>query len=368
MATVFFNVGDYIATLEQYDSPNVEWNPEQVIEQGEVVTIPDHSAPGPQPWDPNTLHRITIVPGGENDITGISTEPATTITKGSGGDPELEQTWFWLEWDSSANYELTVTVDGDAIVNPAPYNRVYMVDAGIIEQFGTISAFITDGDGSAVELFNNTDYVISLLNIPFKLPDDVIGAEEAVTLGEVDTEILAPKVEHDVIRVPIGEIEVSGLQNNSIDYLQTEYVLVLPYISETIPLNPEWVIGKIVRIEYLIDSYTGGLTVNIFNGEDYPITFIASNIGRMIPFKTLLTSPTETGPNMGAFNDTFTAYIRVSRNEVHEGEFSNLVSVEGTIGGQLGYIEVENIELDIHAFSSEKDEITRALSSGVIIK
>lgn len=368
MATVYFNEGNYTATLMLWNSGTQTWSEVRVIPQGEVDTIPDHSEPGEQPWDPNIIHTIAINPIGENDITGVSTVPPETIQQGHPTLPGLEQSWVWAEWEPTSDYVVSVEVDGEAVINPAPYNRVYLVDADIIEQFGTISAFITDGDGSAVELFNNTDYVISLLNIPFKLPDEIVGAEEDITLGEVDTEISAPKVESDVVRVPVGEIEVVGLQGNSIDYLGTEYVLVLPYIAETIPLSPEWVIDKTISIEYLIDSYTGGLTVNVFNGEDYPITFITSNIGRMIPFKTLLTAPTDTGPNMGAFNDTFTAYIRVSRNEVHEGEFSNLVSVEGAIGGQLGYVEVENIELDIPALTGEKEMIRQVLSGGVIIK
>ena len=364
MATVYFNEGDYIVTLEQTSGGSYT----QVITQGEVVSIPDYSGPGQNPWDPPAVYRIVIVPSGEDDIIGISSAPPASITQGLMGNPEYERNWYWTEWDSNADYIVNVEVEGGGVINPAPYNKVYVVDAGIIEQFGNLSAFIVGGDGSVNELFNNTDYVIALLNIPFKLPEDIIGSEELIQLGEVDTEIAAPKLEHDVIRVPIGEIEVLDLQNNSLDYLEAEYILVLPYISETIALEPEWVIDKIISVEYLIDSYSGGLTVNVFNGGDYPITFISSNIGRMIPFKTLLTSPTEQGPNMGAFNDTFTAYIRVSRNEVYEGDFSNLVTVEGNLAGQLGYAEVENIELDIRALASEKDMINQALTNGVIIK
>ncbi|HUH46898.1 MAG TPA: hypothetical protein VLZ54_07085 [Arenibacter sp.] len=363
MPTIFLNVGDYTANLYR---DNIF---QYAITQGEVVTIPNNMfQTGPNPWDPVEYHSIEIVPNGEVGISAVSIDPPETIEKGFMGDPELEKTWFWRRWaNSPVDYIVNVTVEGD-IINPAPYNRVYMVDAGIIEQFGNIAAFVTNGDGTVEYLLNNTDYIISLLNIPFKLHDEVAGAEENIKLGKVDTEISAPKVDPDVIRVPLGEIEVSGLQNNSLDYVQTEYTLVLPYIAETIPLNPEWVIDKTISVEYLFDSYSGNLTVNVFNGGDYPVTFITSNIGRMIPFKTLLTSPTEQGANMGAFNDTFAAYIRVARNEVYEGDFSNLVTVEGSISGQLGYVEVENIELNIPTLTSEKEMIIQALASGVIIK
>lgn len=361
MATVFFNVGDYTAYLVRtYPSSST-----QVIPQGEVVTIPNDTEPAVNPWEPPTIYIIRISPNGEGDISGVVADPSAPIEQATMGDT---RNWLWESWDSNADYVVSVDAGGGAIINPAPYNRVYVVDAEIIAEFGSVSAFVVNGDGTYNELFNNTDYIVALLNIPFKLPDEVIGAEETVKLGKVDTEILAPKVESDIIRIPIGEIEVSGLQNNSIDYLATEYVLVLPYILETITLEPEWVIGKVISVEYLIDSYSGGLTVNVFNGEDYPVTSISSSIGRMIPFKTLLTNPTETGASMGAYNDTFTAYIRVSRNEVIEGEFSNLVSVEGTISGQLGYVEVENIELDVNALAGEKAMIVQALSGGVIIK
>lgn len=355
MATVFFNVGNFIATVGVYGGS------QQVIPQGEVVTIPDAFVPPPQPWDAGITNVITIAPSGEDDITNVSTEPPATNLV------EFESTWLWRDWDSNTDYIVNVDAGGDVIINPTPYNRVYMVDAGIIEQFGNIAAFVVDSSGEYTDRLNNTNYIISLLNIPFKLPEEITGGEEAVRLGKIDTEILAPKVESDIIRVQIGEIEVSGLQNNSIDYLQTEYVLVLPYISETIILKPEWVINKIISVEYLIDSYTGDLTVNIFNGGDYPITFITSNIGRMIPFKTLLANPTEQGASMGAFNDTFAAYIRVSRNEVYDGDFSNLVTVEGVLGGNIGFIKVQEINLTASALSNEIGEIKSILSNGVFI-
>lgn len=355
MATVFFNVGNFIATVGSSDSSR------QVIVQGEVVTIPDAFEAGANPWDAGVTNFIRIEPSGEDDIANVSTEPpATNLTK-------FESNWFWRDWDSNTDYIVSVDDGGDVIINPTPYNRVYMVDAGIIEQFGNIAAFVVDSSGEYTDRLNNTDYVISLLNIPFKLPDEVAGTEEAIRLGRIDTEILAPKVESDIIRVQIGEIEVLGLQNNSLDYLQTEYVLVLPYISETIILKPEWAINKIISVEYLIDGYSGDLTVNIFNGGDYPVTFITSSIGRMIPFKTLLANPTEQGASMGAFNDTFTAYIRVSRNEVYDGEFSNLVAVEGVLGGNIGFIKVQEINLTASALSNEIDEIKNILSSGVFI-
>lgn len=358
MVTILFKGEGYTAYIQHSaSSPFVE------LEKGVIHNLPPAFEPGAQPWDPPIRRTLKIVPDVE-EVLEIHSEPHLEWVRDLGGAFE----WFATDWDDNSDYVVTVGDSDGNIPTVSPYNRVYLVDSGIIEQFGNISAFVPNDDGTVEYLLNNTDYVISLLNIPFKLPDEVAGAEETIKLGKVDTEISAPKVEPDVIRVPLGEIKVSDLQNNSIDYVQTEYTLVLPYIAETIPLNPEWVIDKVISVEYLIDSYSGNLTVNVFNGRDYPVTFITSNIGRMIPFKTLLSSPTEQGANMGAFNDTFAAYIRVARNKVYQGEFSNLVTVEGTIGGQLGYIEVENIELTTTALISEKEMIKRILSSGVIIK
>ena len=358
MATIIFKGKGYTAYIQDSaSSPFVE------LERGVIHNLPPAFEPGPQPWLPPIRRTLKIVPDVE-EVLEINSEPHLEWVRDIGGAFE----WFATDWDDNSDYVVTVGDSDGSIPTVSPYNRVYLVDSGIIEQFGNISVFVPNSDGTVQYLLNNTDYIISLLNIPFKLPDEIAGAEEPIKLGRVNTEISAPKVEPDVIRVPLGEIRVSDLQNNSLDYLQAEYTLVLPYISETIPLNPEWVIDKVITVEYLIDSYSGNLTVNVFNGGDYPVTFITSNIGRMIPFKTLLTSPTEQGANMGAFNDTFAAYIRVARNEVYEWEFSNLVTVEGTISGQLGYIEVEKIELTTNALTNEKEMIDRALSSGVIIK
>lgn len=362
MATILFLGEGYTAYIRHStSSPFIE------LEKGVIHNLPPAWEPAEQPWLPPTYRALKIVPDVE-EVPKINSEPYLEWVRAFDGAFEWFVNGATNPWDNNSDYVVTVTVGEDAVINPAPYNRVYLVNAAIIEQFGNISAFVPNSDGTVEYLLNNTDYIISLLNIPFKLPDEIAGAEEPIKLGRVDTEISAPKVEPDVIRVPLGEIQVSDLQNNSLDYLQTEYTLVLPYIEETIPLNPEWVIDKVITVEYLIDSYSGNLTVNVFNGGDSPVTFITSNIGRMIPFKTLLSSPTEQGANMGAFNDTFAAYIRVARNKVYQGKFSNLVTVEGNIGEQLGYIEVENIELNTNALTSEKEMIKRILSNGVIIK
>lgn len=369
MATVFFNEGDYTATLYRREGSFAS-TILRVMPQGEIHTIPDSFIEPDMPWEPTITHSIRITPNGEDDIAGVSSVPPETIEPGT--LPEFQRTWYWEEWDSNTDYEIVVNVGdedgGNLPTIVSPYNRVYLVDSGIIEQFSMISAFVPNADGTASYQLNNTDYIIALLNIPFKLPDDVGGSETTIQLGKVDTEIDAPKVESDIIHVPLGEIVVDDLLNNSIDYVATEYVLVLPYIADTIPLNPEWVIDKVISVEYLLDAYTGDITVNVYNGGDVPITSVVSSIGRTIPFKTLMSNPTELGRNSGAYNGTLAAYIRKSRNETYSGEFSNFVSSEGDLGDYLGYVEVDTINLKTSATFSENQSIASILASGVIIQ
>lgn len=362
MSTIIFNGEGYTAYIKHSESsPYVE------LEKGVVIDLPPAFEAGVYPWEPGIHRTLRIVPDVE-EVLEIDSEPYLEWGRDFGGGFEWFVSGQSNPWDDNSAYVVTAGDSGGNVPIVSPYNRIYMVNAGIIEQFGNIAAFIPNDDGTYNQLLNNTDYIISLLNIPFKLPDEVARALAPIQLGKVDTEIEAPKVEVDIIRVPLGKIVVDDLLNNSIDYIATEYVLFLPYIAETIPLNPEWVIGKTISVEYLIDAYSGEMTVNVYNGGGVPIISVVSSIGRTIPFKTLVSNTTEIGRNSGAYNETFTAYIRKSRKKVYDREFSNLVSSEGDISEYSGYIEVDTINLKTNATSGENASIISILSGGVIIE
>lgn len=315
-----------------------------------------------QPWH-EAEYRIRTYPEG-GVILAVENDPAQT-------DPmwnwEQQGEYYQNNWivQSTAVFSVLVTVSGSQDI-ATQYGRVYWVDSGIISEFGDIPAKIpSEILGQA---HDSTQYIVNLLNVPFKLPDELKGPSVNIVLGARDLEIPAPVIETDLIRVPLGEIIVNDLSDNSTDYVATEYDLFLPYLPDVIKLSPEWVVGKVITGEYVIDAYTGDVTVNIYNGLDIPIVTVQSSIGRAIPFRTYNTLSTEVGANQGVNNDVLSAYIRKSKQVLADGNFSNMVFDEGVVGNFSGYIQVENIDLETTATLGEQNQIKSILTNGVIIK
>ncbi len=320
-----------------------------------------------QPWEmPSEITvtsetAVTELFGATSPTWGIVFSPTQTIPGYLGVRANLN-----ASLNDNLNHEVIIETSG-AVSVVSPYNRVYIVDSEIINEFATIPAVVPSNPENNNPR-DNTNYIIALLSIPFKLPDDLSAGVSNIVLGSLNTEIPAPLANTDLIRVTLGEIEVMGGQDNSIDYVASEYQLYLPFVQDVVELRPEWVVGRLVAVEYLIDAYTGDITVNVYNGNDTPVTTIKTSVGRTIPFTMNSQVNSEISSAQGANNEVFTAYIRRSVKQVQPGDFSNMVSDEGNISGFSGYIRAEIIELKTHATLSEQTQIKSILSSGVIIK
>lgn len=312
------------------------------------------------PWDVPS-HTVQIEPD-DSQILDVTTSVPTTIFF-----DQVGEVWRLAGGGlkDATSFTVDVTATGGSVEVVSPYNRVYWVDSDIIGEFSTVPAILPGDPGDPQR--NNTDYIIALLNIPFKIPDELLETAVDIVLGPYQTEVEAPVLTTDLLRIDLGEIEVEGLLGNSLDYVATEYTLKLPYLQDEISLNPEWVVGKVIRVEYVVDAYSGDVTVNVYNDESPPIATIKSSIGRYIPFRMYNATDSTITSDQGANNDTFAAYIRKSYRVVAEGDFSNFVSVEGVIGDAEGYVRAEISDLKVSATLAEKRRIIDILSSGVII-
>lgn len=309
-----------------------------------------------------TTHRILVVP--DEGVTLISAIPAP-----------YDYSWdvFRQSGDNLVSYGLnrgkpdfvvTVVAQGGGVETVSPYNRVYKVNSDIIQDFSNIVARPPKSD------INLSDYVVNLISIPFEIPDDFTGVVTPIVLGSVVTPVEAPIVTTDLMPISLGEIEVSGFAGNSLDYVAADYTLILPYLSEEITLEPQWVVGETISAQYVLDAYSGDITINVFStAQADPIHTSKSSLGRVIPFKMYGDKiDSTTGAIQGAENGVLSAYIRVQRKVLTQGEFSNLVTLEAELGDLRGFVSVENIELVCAGTVDEKQEIIRQLKNGVYIK
>lgn len=288
--------------------------------------------------------------------------------------------WRWKErpnsniWSVSLNDDLYYTegVLSTSVVTstPAtpdvysPFNRIWHLDRDSMNELSEVMYMINPEGDNGVK-YNDSKFVLNLLALPFELPSEVIGDMVDVKIGKALTGVTSPLLLTDVVRVDLGEIEVLGLTGSSIDYVNTQFELMLPFIETSLKLEPSEVIGKTIRVEYVVDVYRGDLTVNVFNGELEPFMSKTDRIGRDIPIHLFKDVVGSVGDFITADNGIYSASIRVATGELSEGMFSNLVTVDAEIGEYAGYVEVVNADLK---GIPRSDEVLNILKGGVVIR
>lgn len=213
-------------------------------------------------------------------------------------------------------------------------------------------------------------YITALFKIPFEIPTDLITEEKRnIVLGTLDTNVTANGLTTYNMVVDVGTITVPEKYENVYDYIDTECILNLPYFDK-VYLSNEFVIGQTLRIEYIIDLYSGNATCNIYSSFTGGI--VESTNGVIccnIPF-VQKTNNSVVGliSNINK-NIIDTAYIEVIRNKPYNVEtvFGAETIDFGVIGDYTGYIEVSDVVLNSSATNEEKNEITDLLKEGVTI-
>lgn len=256
-------------------------------------------------------------------------------------------------------------------------NDVY-VAVKKVEKIGEFTRLYNPVESELTELAkvrfqNDVDmgqYITALFKIPFEIPTDLITEEKRnIVLGTLDTNVTANGLTTYNMVVNVGTITVPEKYENVYDYIDTECILNLPYFDK-VYLSNEFVIGQTVRIEYIIDLYSGNATCNIYSSFTGGI--VESTNGVIccnIPF-VQKTNNSVVGliSNINK-NIIDTAYIEVIRNKPYNVEtvFGAETIDFGVIGYYTGYIEVSDVVLNSSATNEEKNEITDLLKEGVTI-
>lgn len=247
-----------------------------------------------------------------------------------------------------------------------------------VEKIGEFTRLYNPVESELTELakarFQNSvdmgQYITALFKIPFEIPTDLITDEKRnIVLGTLDTNVTANGLTTYNMVVDVGTITVPEKYENVYDYIDTECVLNLPYFDK-IYLSNEFVIGQTVRIEYIIDLYSGNATCNIYSSFTGGIVeSINGVICCNIPF-VQKTNNSVVGliSNINK-NIIDTAYIEVIRNKPYNVEtvFGAETIDFGVIGDYTGYIEVSDVVLNSSATNEEKNEITDLLKEGITI-
>lgn len=320
----------------------------------------------------NRFLNFRIVPRTGSTVVSARTTPAPQYNSVLGG-----LNWAWSKGNlpylstrvtiGTANptlYTVTVVSSGPTPEVESPFNKLFNLTRDKMEELSNNMGGVWGGAAGASPA--SSGYLINLMLLPFKLPTEVLGNEERIKIGSVNTPVSAPVVTDDSIELNLGTITVAGLSGSSLDYQAAKYELMLPFFGEVLELSPSQVVGKPVRITYIIDAYKGVATVNVFNdGSGVPIASATDQVARAIPFKMFSEIANSMDDPVQTNNGLLRATMIVTRQEVQVGEYTNLVQVEGMLGDSLGYLEVETIELK---GVPDSDRVKSLLKAGVVIR
>lgn len=309
----------------------------------------------------------------EYEVTGIYSEPVGYVGELTSNNALKEQFPDSNVWECFVGYpnlgDVVSVIVGfsGGIELISPLNKLHLLDGDLLESLGDVPMIQPTSEAQTSSIYNLTGFIINLLAIPFKIPQNYIDTDSAIKLGNYLTNVSTPLLNSDLVIFDLGSIDVGDLYNNSLDFENVEYELILPYVDKVIKLTASDVVGKLINVKYSLDCYSGDVTINIFNGGDDPIHSTKGALGRSIPIKILQDVENNLGGFSGLYNGVKSCFLRVTRPNVIFSKYNNLISIMGTLAGEGGFILVDDIDLKTRASYSEAVEIKSLLSNGVNI-
>ena len=245
------------------------------------------------------------------------------------------------------------------------FTNVYKVTDEFLKKLST-ERFVSVASGGTVDI---GAYILSLYVYPFKLDDKFINPDMTpARIGTFLTSEKTNRLKTNIMEVDIGKINIPHKYNNVYDYINTVCYVNIPYVDK-IEIEPNYCIGHTVSIKFIVDLFTGESTLNIYSTFNNSIIHTEQfKLGYDIPItqvKTVLNQYTTP-----LFNKLDTSFIEVIRNIPYDVDtkFGKDTVDYGRLGDYKGYIEVENVLLNVPCTENEKEQIKNILKSGINIK
>lgn len=246
-------------------------------------------------------------------------------------------------------------------------NEIYKVTPSIL---GEVNEKRFKHDPTSDTVYDYGQFIISVLKLPFNLPPEIVGIEDTIKLATLDTTVSANVILTELIEINMGDISVPAAINSS-DYLGKTATLYLPR-ANSIELDISYVLGQTISIKYLVDCYTGNVTINISSTKtNSTIISTVVDMGVVVPYSSTITGPTSSGQDIRVVgdNEITQAYVEIAQYapELVDGKFTSPIYSDGLLYGNVGYVVVDNIELRGNILKEDKDDIIQILNRGVIL-
>ncbi len=250
-------------------------------------------------------------------------------------------------------------------------NNVYLIDYDKLKQIN-VERYSDISTPDGIDRFDYGVNILSVLNVPFAIPSEIILNPSEIVLGDKVLTVLGSELETDLLVIDLGSIEYLATEGNLLDYSNKVFNLFLPY-SQPIALEAEYVVNETINIEYRLDLYTGDADILIRSSAVNSVVIMQkTTIGIDVPYSTQNQNSINAYNDsivVGGFNDLYRPYLELMENKavLPYGIFTAIVPDEGVFNTFNGFLIVEDIKLECGATTSEKQEIISQLNSGVFI-
>jgi len=267
--------------------------------------------------------------------------------------------------DDSAYSVLNVASEGQTQVSGV--NNVYVVDNIKVAEINNERMV-----GTPPDVYDYGKFILNLINLPLEVGADYYADPSTVKLSGFDTEVLCDCLNSDIIEVDMGSITVPLIDDGFTDFKNVVCVLRLPW-TDSVLIDVGYVVGQTVSIKYFIDCYTGIATINITSTKTGGlIVSKQADIGVNIPFVKTVGDPMVSNSNIsvGGDNGVLKPFFEIVKDEyfLKDGLFTIPVIDEKVLQGEVGYLEVEQVNLKVNCSEDEKKNIIDVLKQGVIIQ
>lgn len=250
------------------------------------------------------------------------------------------------------------------------FANIYKLNGEELKRLSKVR-FVKQTGTTGVEWVDYGKYINSIYYLPFDLDPEIVTPTKSnnIILGEYDTNIVVYGILKPKALFDMGSIKIDEKYKNVYDYKNTECILYLPF-NDPIKLNTEYCINQTIRIEYIVDFYSGDATVNVYSSLTNNLIYTNDvNISQHIPFLTSDVSIVDKRKSQ-LNNNVSTPFIEVTRNIPYNVKsiFGKPVIDYGQLKTFIGYVEVDNVLLNVGCTENEKEQIRMILKSGINIK
>lgn len=221
--------------------------------------------------------------------------------------------------------------------------------------------------GDSIGFLDIGYFMNNLYVLPFNIDGIISDVLTKIKLGGIVLDVFSREINNSKVTVDLGNIPVPLKYNNVYDFINTECNIYLPY-AKKITLDTSYVIGQELRVEYIINLYTQETTINIYSSITNKIVYSDSiEVGYKIPFVQQVNFDLVHKFDYNLQNKIDTPYVEVVRKKPYPNKYHN-ESRFTQLNNELGYLRVDEINLETTATLQEQEEIKMLLKQGIYIK